>query len=147
MTHPVSRTPLLLVLCVAFSGPVIAQEWPPAAVVVAPAEMLELAPSVDVPGTVISRFDARLASELSAKLEWIAEVGTVVSKGDTVARLAALAREHGVDLVHGNSPRGAFFGGHAARRVGVPSVVAPQFLRLGQRKPRGLCELNELQGS
>jgi RND family efflux transporter MFP subunit len=46
-----------------------------------------LAPSVEVPGTVISRFDSRLASELDAKLVWIAEVGTEVSDGDTVARL------------------------------------------------------------
>ena len=46
-----------------------------------------MAPSVDVPGTVVSRFDARLASELAAKLNWIADVGTEVSEGDTVARL------------------------------------------------------------
>ena len=46
-----------------------------------------LAPSVEVPGTVVSRFDSRLAAELNAKLTWIAEVGTEVSKGDTVARL------------------------------------------------------------
>jgi len=63
------------------------QGMPPPAVVVAEAEMLQLAPSVDVPGTVISRFDSRLASELAAKLVWIAEVGTVVKEGDTVARL------------------------------------------------------------
>jgi len=46
-----------------------------------------LAPTIDVPGTVVSRFDARLASELAAKLQWIADVGTVVKEGDTVARL------------------------------------------------------------
>jgi len=67
-----------------------AQFMPPPAVVVAEAEMLQLAPSVDVPGTVISRFDSRLASELSAKLVWIAEVGTIVKEGDTVARLEDL---------------------------------------------------------
>jgi RND family efflux transporter MFP subunit len=50
-------------------------------------ERRALAPSVDVPGTVVSRFDSRLASELSAKLVWIAEVGTVVKKDETVARL------------------------------------------------------------
>ena len=66
----------------------LAQEgMPPAAVVTAEAEMRQLAPSVDLPGTVISRFDSRLASELAAKLVWIAEVGTVVKEGDTVARL------------------------------------------------------------
>lgn len=62
-------------------------EMPPAAVVIANVEMRQLAPSVDVPGTVVSRHDARLASELSAKLEWIAEVGTTIKKGDAVARL------------------------------------------------------------
>lgn len=49
--------------------------------------MESLAPSVELPGTVISRFDSRLASELAAKLVWIAEVGTEVAKGDSIARL------------------------------------------------------------
>jgi RND family efflux transporter MFP subunit len=62
-------------------------EMPPATVVVAQATRTMLAPSVDVPGTVISRFDSRLASELSAKISWVAEVGTQVKKGETVARL------------------------------------------------------------
>lgn len=52
--------------------------------------MRMLAPSVDVPGTVVSLYDSRLASELSAKLVWIAEVGTVVKKDETVARLEDL---------------------------------------------------------
>lgn len=65
-----------------------AQGWDEAPnVVVARASMQMLSPSVDVPGTVISRFDSRLASELSAKLVWIAEVGTEVKEGDIVARL------------------------------------------------------------
>lgn len=62
-------------------------EMPPPAVVVREARLTELAPSVDVPGTVFSRYDARLASELPAKISWIAEVGTRVEEGDTVARL------------------------------------------------------------
>jgi len=66
---------------------VLAQGMPAAPVVVAEAELRELAPAVDVPGTVVSRFDSRLASELSAKLVWIAEVGTIVKKDETVARL------------------------------------------------------------
>ncbi len=60
---------------------------PPATVVVEEARLTHLAPTVDVPGTVYSKYDARLASELAAKLEWIAEVGTRVEKGETVARL------------------------------------------------------------
>ncbi len=75
------------------SAAVLAQGFGPAAVVIADVELRELAPSVDVPGTIVSRYDSRLASELSAKLEWIAEVGTVVKKGQTVARLEDLTFE------------------------------------------------------
>ena len=65
----------------------VAAQFGPANVVTETATMKMLAPSVEVPGTVISRFDSRLASELDAKLVWIAEVGTEVKKGDSVARL------------------------------------------------------------
>lgn len=78
---------LISILGIAQCSIALAQGMPPAAVVIAEAEIRQLAPSVDVPGTVISRFDSRLASELSAKLVWIAEVGTAVKEGDTVARL------------------------------------------------------------
>jgi len=64
-----------------------AQDWGAASVVTDHATKEMLAPSVEVPGTVVSRFDSRLAAELEAKLVWIAEVGTEVKKGDTVARL------------------------------------------------------------
>ncbi len=76
--------PLLAVAC----GSAYAQGWDQApSVVTDRARMQLLAPSVELPGTVISRFDSRLASELDAKLVWIAEVGTEVSEGDTIARL------------------------------------------------------------
>jgi len=78
---------LISILGIAQCSIALAQGMPPAVVVTAEAEIRQLAPSVDVPGTVISRFDSRLASELSAKLVWIAEVGTTVKEGDTVARL------------------------------------------------------------
>jgi RND family efflux transporter MFP subunit len=79
---------LLATILLLHGGLAAAQyEMPPAAVVVVKATHTMLAPSVDVPGTVISRFDSRLASELDAKLVWIAEVGTSVKEGETVARL------------------------------------------------------------
>ena len=79
----------MVVTALAASGAVAKQgfEMPPSPVVIEEARKTFLAPSVDVPGTVVSRFDSRLASELNAKLNWIAEVGTEVSEGDTVARL------------------------------------------------------------
>lgn len=68
-----------------------AQDWDQAPLVVTEkASLRMLAPAVDVPGTVISRSDSRLASELAAKLMWIAEVGTEVEEGDTVARMEDL---------------------------------------------------------
>lgn len=81
------RRLFISISAIALCSSALAQDFGPAAVVTARAEMRELAPSVDVPGTVISRYDSRLASELSAKLVWIAEVGTVVKKDETVARL------------------------------------------------------------
>ncbi|MGI9222077.1 MAG: efflux RND transporter periplasmic adaptor subunit [Woeseiaceae bacterium] len=77
----------ILIFLPFLSTAAFAQGFGPAAVVVSKVEYRELAPSVEVPGTVISRFDSSLASELSAKLVWIAEVGTVVKEGETVARL------------------------------------------------------------
>jgi RND family efflux transporter MFP subunit len=83
---------LALIVAAALSTSAFAQgfEQPPAPVVVERALVTYLAPSVDVPGTVVSLNDARLASELEAKLNWIADVGTEVSEGDTVARLEVI---------------------------------------------------------
>lgn len=77
---------VLAVICIASPHSAAAQ-FGPANVITETASMKLLAPSVEVPGTVVSRFDSRLASELAAKLTWIAEVGTEVQEGETVARL------------------------------------------------------------
>ena len=79
------RIVALVLAAVAFG--VEAQQFGPARVITESATMEMLAPSVEVPGTVVSRNDSRLASELEAKLVWIAEVGATVKEGDTVARL------------------------------------------------------------
>lgn len=87
MTMLQLRKTFVLIAATAVSSAVLAQDFGPAPVVIAEVERRELAPSVDVPGTVVSRYDSSLASELAAKLVWIAEVGTVVKEGETVARL------------------------------------------------------------
>ncbi len=88
MTDKRNSLGLVVLLLALVSTSAVAQGWDEAPnVVTASASMELLSPSVDVPGTVISRFDSRLASELSAKLVWIAEVGTEVKEGDIVARL------------------------------------------------------------
>lgn len=61
--------------------------FPPARVEVAEAELREMAPVVEVPGTVVSLNDSRIASEVSGTLVWIAEVGTAVDRGDVIARI------------------------------------------------------------
>jgi len=86
-----SRSNLLRLAVLFLLGPAAVanaqDDWGAVSVITDYATMQTLAPSVEVPGTVVSRFDSRLASELDAKLIWIAEVGTEVEEGDTVARL------------------------------------------------------------
>lgn len=60
---------------------------PPPNVRVAKASIQSLAPMTIVPGTVVSRNDARLSAEVTGRLLEVADVGTPVSKGDVVARI------------------------------------------------------------
>jgi RND family efflux transporter MFP subunit len=74
---------------------VLAQNGPVPVVVSVAAERL-LAPVSAYPGTVISRNQARLAAEVEGRLEWVADVGSVVRKGETVARLDAVLLAQGL---------------------------------------------------
>jgi len=60
-------------------------EAPPPNVRIARASVQMMAPLTMVPGTVVSRNDARLASEVTGRLLEVAEVGTVAARGDVVA--------------------------------------------------------------
>jgi RND family efflux transporter MFP subunit len=62
-------------------------QMPPARVEVAAAELREMAPSVDVSGTVVSLNDSRIASEIEGVLTWLADVGDAVDAGDVIARI------------------------------------------------------------
>ncbi len=61
--------------------------FPPARVEIAAAELREMAPVVQVPGTVVSLNDSRIAAEVSGVLIWIADVGTAVDAGEVIARM------------------------------------------------------------
>ncbi len=77
-------------LCVALAlpGMVFAQGDMQAAIVrVATAEMQMLAPMTVVPGTVVSRDEARLSAEVTGRLLEVADVGTVAARGDIIARV------------------------------------------------------------
>lgn len=66
----------------------MAQHGEPAPLVrVAQASVQKLAPLTIVPGTVVSRNDAKLAAEVTGRLLEIADVGTVAAKGDVVAQI------------------------------------------------------------
>lgn len=67
--------------------PVAKPQAPATPVKVAEAQHRHLAPQTWVAGTVISRFEARLASEVEGKLQGVAEVGTRIKEGETLARI------------------------------------------------------------
>lgn len=88
-----NNLPLKLLLAttlpVVFAGAALAQSpAPPAPMVeVATASLVPIAPQRWVPGSVVSRDDARLATSASGRLEFVAEVGTRLKAGELVARL------------------------------------------------------------
>jgi RND family efflux transporter MFP subunit len=63
------------------------QGVPPAPVLVAPARAESSGPAIQATGTVVSRNDARLASEVAGRIEWIAEPGAAVARGAPIVRL------------------------------------------------------------
>lgn len=79
----------LLSLAAALAPCAMAQQpsAPPAMVEVAEAVMAPIAPRRWVPGSVVSRDDARLATSAAGRVEYVAEVGTVLKTGDRVAQL------------------------------------------------------------
>jgi len=76
-------------LALVFSIPALG--WPqmggPALVKVATASIKDIAAVTRVPGTVVSRNDARLSAEVTGRLTSVAEVGAVVLAGEPVARI------------------------------------------------------------
>ena len=86
-----ARCGVLSLFALAAATPAWGQEgsyvMPPARVEVATAELRDMAPSVDVSGTVVSLNDSRIASEIEGVLTWLADVGADVDAGDVIARI------------------------------------------------------------
>lgn len=77
---------VVLVIGVAVQSQVLAQNRESSAnVSVAKAFITSIAPQSTVPGTVVSRNDAKLAAEVTGRLIDVSDVGTVVKSGDVVA--------------------------------------------------------------
>lgn len=87
MTKGLLKNLTMACALLALAGPAWSQEFPPARVEVASAESRDMAPSVDVPGTVVSLNDSRIASEIEGVLTSLANVGDAVDKGDIIARI------------------------------------------------------------
>lgn len=86
---PIRIAPLALVLAMVVGAGAQAQALaPPAAIVeVAKADLAPIAPRRWVPGSVVSRDDAKLATSAAGRIEYVAEVGTRLKTGDRVAKL------------------------------------------------------------
>ena len=69
----------------------LAQEGPEQAalVEVKSVQNESIAEQIWLPGTVVSRTDANIASEVAGRIEWLADVGDIVEKGQTLAQLDA----------------------------------------------------------
>ena len=77
----------VFVLLIATTSAAQEDGFPPARVAVASAELRDMAPVVDVSGTVVSLNDSRIAAEVEGVLTWLANVGDAVDAGDVIARL------------------------------------------------------------
>jgi RND family efflux transporter MFP subunit len=85
MRHKIARFFLLLTLFNSTS--VLAGGMPPAIVQVEDAVNIEIAPFIWISGTVIGRFDSKVAAEVPGNLESVLEVGDRVEKGDIIAKI------------------------------------------------------------
>jgi len=86
-----TRASIVVVVLGAFmSSASLAQQQPrsdPPSVGVIAARLVKMAPKSVLPGTVVSRNDSQLASEVEGRIASVADVGTVVPKGGIVARV------------------------------------------------------------
>lgn len=82
---------LLSALLLSAALPLMAQqappEPPPALVEISDVKQENIAEQIWVPGTVMSRTDSDIASEVAGRITWMAEVGDVVEAGEVLAKL------------------------------------------------------------
>jgi RND family efflux transporter MFP subunit len=126
--------PLVLSLVLLLPGAASAQGVPPAVVRVAEAQVTNLAPSIQVPGTVISRNDARISAEVAGRLTWIAEIGATIAAGEPVARIddseLALQRDEFRGVLASHESRRGFLEREAGRlrQLAAENIAAKNLL-------------------
>ena len=83
------QRPVIFLALLAFTAAVPAraqQPAPPTQVVeIAKVQMAEIGPTLAVPGTLYARNEAEITAGVGGRLEFVAEPGTIVAKGDPVA--------------------------------------------------------------
>jgi RND family efflux transporter MFP subunit len=77
----------LFVVSMFLAAPAFAQQPPTSVVQVASVSRMELAPTVAVPGTIFSRNDMRVTAGVAGQLLEVAEPGTYIEKGQSIARI------------------------------------------------------------
>ena len=82
-----SMTKRIAVFACFFAGPVFAQQMPTQVVQVADVERTEITPTVAVPGTIYSRNAVQVTAGVAGQLLGVAEPGTLVRRGEPVARI------------------------------------------------------------
>ncbi|MFT4927976.1 MAG: multidrug efflux system membrane fusion protein [Phenylobacterium sp.] len=83
-------TGLFILSPLAISSASAADEKPPtpaANVTISRALQQNIAEQIWLPGTVVSRFDSRIATEVPGRIQWIADVGEKYAKGDVLVQL------------------------------------------------------------
>ncbi len=78
--------PVLTCIALAAAG-ASAQDAPASVVHVAEVTRAELSPTVAVPGTIYSRNDVQITAGVAGQLEFVAEPGTLVRRGESVAAI------------------------------------------------------------
>ncbi|TQV88854.1 efflux RND transporter periplasmic adaptor subunit [Aliikangiella coralliicola] len=90
VTRQFSKLAILVLGLSYFWGSVNAAEQAPRPVQVKPVKAMEQQPTADILGTIYSRNQVQLTAGVDGKLEWVAEPGTYVKKGDLIAQVELL---------------------------------------------------------
>lgn len=126
----------LATLAAALTLPAQAQMGGPALVRVAQATLKEIAPVALVPGTVVSRNDARLSAEVEGRLTHVAEVGTAVVAGEPVAAIEDTVLKLQMAEARAQVTR-------AEARVGFLESEETRFARLAESNLAALTQLEQ----
>lgn len=80
----------IAVLCVASSFGSQAQETPTTPVQVGEVKLQTIVPTIDIVGSIYSQNNVQLTAGVQGRLDWVAEPGTFLQKGEAVARIDQL---------------------------------------------------------